>query len=81
MCGLRTTAMESHEILVTYWPKLWTKTDHLNMEVADDSHEQMEGSCTEDLCVGQSFLTPITGQSFLTSRFGDASNLSPMDPW
>lgn len=51
------------------------------MEVAYDSHEQMEGSCTEDICVGQSLLTPITGQSFLTSRFGDASILSPMDPW
>lgn len=26
-------------------------------------------------------LTPITGQSFLTSRFEDASNLSLSDPW
>jgi hypothetical protein len=27
------------------------------------------------------FSTPITGQSFLTSRFGDVSILSPLDPW
>jgi len=50
-------------------------TDH---EIVFDSHEQMEGSRTDGICSWPVYsLTPNTGQSFLTHRFGRESILSP----
>jgi hypothetical protein len=50
-------------------------------EIVFDSHEQMEGSCTDGKRSWPAYsLTTNPGQSFLTHRFGRESILSPLEP-